>query len=132
MHITADSNVLLRVLVADDARQSRLALQAMEAATTIAVSLQSLCELTWVLDRRYEISRADIAATIRQLLDTRGVIVNRPAVAAGLAMLEAGGDFADGIIAYDGQWLGAESFVSFDRKAVRLLGRQGILARLLK
>jgi predicted nucleic-acid-binding protein len=38
--------------------------------------------------------------------------------------LDAGGDFADGIIAYAGRWLGAETFVSFDRKAVRLLAAQ--------
>jgi len=40
--------------------------------------------------------------------------VNRPAAEAGLALLEAGGDFADGVIAHEGRWLGAEAFVSFD------------------
>ena len=132
MHITGDTNVLLRTLVADDVRQSRLALDALGEASTVAVSLQALCELVWVLDRQYKTSRADIATAIRQLLETRGVVVNRPAVKAGLAILEAGGDFADGIIAYDGQWLGAETFVSFDRKAVKLVDAQGIPARLLK
>lgn len=29
-----------------------------------------------------------------------------PAAEAGLALLEAGGDFADGVIAYEGSWLG--------------------------
>ncbi|MDP2370940.1 MAG: hypothetical protein Q8M25_22280 [Rhodoferax sp.] len=57
--------------------------------------------------------------------------VNRPAVEAGLLMLEAGGDFADGAIAYEGRWLGGETFVSFDRKAVSLLMAQGQSARLL-
>jgi len=42
--------------------------------------------------------------------------MNRPAVEAGLAMLEAGGDFADGIMAYEGRWLGGETFVSFNKK----------------
>lgn len=46
-------------------------------------------------------------------------------------MLEAGGDFADGAIAYEGRWLGGETFVSFDRKAVSLLMAQGQSARLL-
>ncbi len=40
-------------------------------------------------------------------------------------MLDAGGDFADGVIAHEGQWLGAETFVSFDRKAVEMLKAQG-------
>jgi len=47
-------------------------------------------------------------------------VVNRPAAEAGLSLLEAGGDFADGVIAYEGRWLGADTFVSFDKKAVKL------------
>ena len=59
------------------------------------------------------------------------VVVNRPAVEAGLPVLDAGGDFADGIIAYEGRWLGADTFVSFDKKAVKLIERQGASVRLL-
>jgi predicted nucleic-acid-binding protein len=51
--------------------------------------------------------------------------MNRPAVEAGLAALEAEGDFADGAIAYEGAWLGGETFVSFDKAAVALLSKQG-------
>jgi predicted nucleic-acid-binding protein len=46
-------------------------------------------------------------------------------------MLSAGGDFADGIIAYEGSWLGAEIFISFDEKAVKLMEGQGGSVRLL-
>ena len=46
-------------------------------------------------------------------------------------ILEAGGDFADGVIAFEGEWLGGDVFVSFDKKAVALLEKQGISARLL-
>jgi predicted nucleic-acid-binding protein len=42
-----------------------------------------------------------------------------------------GGDFADGLIAYEGEWLGAETFVSFDSRAVALLSKQGYRAKLL-
>ena len=59
------------------------------------------------------------------------VVMNRPAVEAGVAVLEAGGDFADGAIAYEGNWLGAEEFVSFDKKAVSILQSQSNRARLL-
>jgi predicted nucleic-acid-binding protein len=59
------------------------------------------------------------------------VVVNRPATEAGLAMLEAAGDFADGVIAYEGRWLGADTLISFDKKAVRLIEAQGKSARLL-
>jgi predicted nucleic-acid-binding protein len=59
------------------------------------------------------------------------VVTNRPAAEAGLALLDRGGDFADGVIAYEGHWLGAEEFVSFDKQAVSLLKSQGKRARQL-
>lgn len=68
---------------------------------------------------------------MRALIATANVEMNRPAVAAGLAVLEAGGDFADGVIACEGNWLGGETFVFFDKKAVALLAAQGQSARLL-
>ena len=46
-------------------------------------------------------------------------------------MLDAGGDFADGVIAYEGSWLGADIFVSFDKRAVKLMQSQGKPSRLL-
>ena len=46
-------------------------------------------------------------------------------------MLEAGGDFADGVIAFEGRWLGGDTFVSFDKKAVALLKAQGLQTSLL-
>jgi predicted nucleic-acid-binding protein len=131
MKITADTNLLLRAVVADDEAQSQIAVETLDGADLVAVSLQSLCEFAWVLARAYETPRADIAEAIRRLVETRNVVVNRPAVEAGLGVLDAGGDFADGVIAYDGAWLGGETFVSFDKKAVRLLTDRGMSARLL-
>jgi predicted nucleic-acid-binding protein len=131
MKIIADTNVLLRAVVGDDAKQSSAAIRAMEQAEAVVVSQHALCELVWVLDRRYGVSRADIAATIRQLSDTRNIVLDRPAFEAGLAVLDAGGDFADGVIAYEGRWLGGETFVSFDKKAVALLATQDQKTRLL-
>ena len=72
-----------------------------------------------------------IAEAIRRLIAAANVSVNRRAAEAGLAMLQAGGDFADGVIAHDGAWLGGDAFVSFDRLAVQLLRDQGREARLL-
>ena len=79
----------------------------------------------------YKIRPSDIAGTIRGLLNGANVVVNRQAAEAGLAQLDAGGDFADGVIAYEGNWLGADTFISFDRKAVKLMTAQGKSARLL-
>jgi len=131
MRITPDTNILVRAVMRDDAKQARSAARLLKDAEVIAVSLTSLCEFVWVLRRVYNVGRQDISAALEALLDAGNVAVNRPAVDAGLAVLRAGGDFADGLIAYEGNWLGGETFVSFDRKAVALITKQGHPARLL-
>jgi predicted nucleic-acid-binding protein len=91
----------------------------------------SLCEFVWVLRQGYKWPPLQIAHSLRELIASPNVRTNVSAAEAGLQMLEAGGDFADGVIAYDGAWLGADEFVSFDKKAVTLLKAQGKRARLL-
>jgi predicted nucleic-acid-binding protein len=129
--LTADTNVLVRVLTEDDREQSRTAQAELAQAEGVALALPALCELVWVLARGYKIPSGEIAEAIRRLINGANVLVDRPAVEAGLAVLASGGDFADGVIAYEGRWLGAEVFVSFDRKAVTLVEQQGEAARLL-
>ncbi|TPJ78325.1 type II toxin-antitoxin system VapC family toxin [Mesorhizobium sp. B2-6-2] len=131
MKIGLDTNVLLRLVVGDDEAQQRTAAETLEAAELVAISVQALCEFVWVLDRSYRVARSDISASIRRILDMRNVVANRPTIEAGLAVLDAGGDFADGVIAFDGQWLGGETFVSFDRKAAKLVEGLGTPTLLL-
>lgn len=131
MILTADTNVLVRAVVGDDPQQSAIASAALRDADAIAVPLPVLCELVWVLRRAYRFADAEISEAIRTLIDADSVRVDRAAAEAGLALLEAGGDFADGVIAHQGQWLGGERFVSFDRQAVSLLQAQGVSAQLL-
>jgi len=71
---------------------------------------------------------ADVA---RSLVDSCNVVTNGPAVEAGLEVLDKGGDFSDGVIAYEGRWLGAEELISFDKQGVSILRSQGQKARLL-
>ncbi len=131
MKVAVDTNVLIRAAVRDDPAQASIATKVLTDAELIAVALPCLCEFVWVLLRVYSLQPSDAAAAIRALLAAANVEVNRPAVEAGLSVLEAGGDFADGVIAYEGNWLGGEAFVSFDKKAVSLLTAQGQSARLL-
>ena len=131
MRGAVDINVHVRAVVCDDPAQASVAANILTHAELIAVALPCLCELVWVLLRVYNFQPADAANAIRALLVAANVEVNRPAVEAGLLLLEAGGDFADGVIAYEGNWLGGEIFVSFDQKAVALLTAQGQSARLL-
>ncbi len=131
MRLTVDTNVLVRAVVADDPTQSPVAARIMREADTLALTLSCLCELAWVLRRTYKFQRSEVASVLEALLQVGNVSTNRPAVEAGLATLKAGGDFADGVIAFEGAWLGGETFVSFDKKAVSLLAGQGVNAKVL-
>jgi predicted nucleic-acid-binding protein len=131
MKLTADTNVLIRAAVQDDVHQARRAAKVLAEADLVAVTVPVLCEFVWVLRRGYKKSASDVSDAIRRLMKSANVAMNRPAVEAGLSALDAGGDFADGAIAYEGEWLGADEFVSFDSKAVSLLQSQGSRARLL-
>lgn len=131
MKIAVDTNVLVRAVMRDDAKQAAVAAKALRDADLIAVALPCLCELVWVLRKVYKLEASDAASAVRALMAAANVEMNRPAVELGLSVLEAGGDFADGVIAYEGRWLGGETFVSFDNQAVALLTAQGQAARLL-
>src|SRR5437868_15483931 len=131
MKITADTNVLVRAAVQDDPHQARQAAQVLQQADLVAVPVPVLCEFVWVLRRGYKRSASDVSDAIRRLMKSANVAMNRPAVEAGLSALDSGGAFADGAIAYEGEWLGAAEFVSFDSKAVSVLQAQGLRARLL-
>jgi predicted nucleic-acid-binding protein len=131
MKITVDTNILVRAMTGDDKRQGKVAQAELARADVVALAIPALCELVWVLSQGYKVPSAEIAESIRRLINSANVVTNRPAVEAGLALLDAGGDFADGIIAYEGRWLGADTFVSFDKNAVKLIERQGEPVRLL-
>jgi len=131
VRITADTNVLVRAVLGDDPSQARIAADVLMRAEIVAVPLPVLCEFVWVLLRRYGRSADEIAASIRDLADSANVRLDRPAVEAGLAVLEAGGDFADGVIAFDGRRLGGSMFASFDRRAVELIAATGAETHLL-
>jgi predicted nucleic-acid-binding protein len=127
-----DTNVLVRAVVQDDKAQAAAAARILRQAEMIAVSVPCLCEFVWVLRRVYGFGREEIAAAIDALLQTANVVVNRPAAEAGLVMLRVGGDFADGVIDWEGRWLGGDTFVSFDKQAVAQFEERGLAARLLR
>ncbi len=125
MRITVDTNILVRVTVLDDREQASLAAELLRNAECIAIPLSALCEFVWVTTRAYHRAAGEVIEAIIAVVNSPGVATDRPAVEAGLAMLAAGGDFADGVIAFDGRRLGGEVFASFDRKAVDLVAAQG-------
>lgn len=126
MRIAVDTNVLVRFLTWDDERQSALAAEAIEGAEVLILSTVVLCETVWVLRRAYKLPHREIAATLRDLVESRTVELDRPAVEAGLALLERGGDFADGVVLFDAKRARASRLVTFARSLRRLANSERV------
>lgn len=126
--VTVDTNILVRTVVEDDAEQAGAARALLARATLIAVPIPVFCELAWVLKRAYGHGANDIAAAIEAITEIDVVATDVSAVEAGMAALRAGGDFADGLIAHQGEALGGTVFASFDRRAVARMRDTGAAA----
>jgi predicted nucleic-acid-binding protein len=131
MKIIADTNVLLRDALQDDPIQSPQAKRLLEESEVVIVSRHALCEFVWVLRHRYKLPQAEIVMAMSKLLNSGNVIADDVAIDAGFRAMRAGADFADGVIDYEGRWLGGETFVSFDKRAVAAIAKHGMRARLL-
>ena len=130
--LTLDTNVLVRLATQDNPQQAAAALKVLQTASLIAVPSTALCEMVWVLIRGYRYTPEQVAHAIRILLQVGQVVCNTPAVLAGLALLQSGGDFADGVIAFESELMGGQEFVTFDKAAAKLLKQQKRKVRLLK
>ncbi len=85
MRITVDTNILIRAVMRDDAKEAVAATRLLKNAQLIAIPLPCLCEFVWVLRRVYGLGQKDIHAALQALLNAGNAAVNRPAVDAGLA-----------------------------------------------
>ena len=128
MRLTIDTNVLVRVLTEDDPVQAVIARDMLERADLIAIPLPVLCELVWVLRSGYRKSALEVVDALSGLIEIEKIVMDRPAVEAGLAVLRLGGDFADGVIAHQGASLGGTIFAGFDRAALIKLRALGVAA----
>jgi predicted nucleic-acid-binding protein len=132
MTIAVDTNILVRAAVRDNPQQAKAAADVLRTEESVVIPVVALCEFVWVLRQGFKVPAIEVAESIRSLVNSDNIVSNTPVVEAGLEFLDNGGDFADGAIAYEGSWLGADEFVSFDAKAVELLKAQGKRARLLE
>jgi len=126
--IGLDTNVIVRYLVQDDAKQSRIANQLMESTlsqhTPGFINLLTLCEVTWVLKRNYKVEKIDLIQIIDGLMTTKQIIIENVAIAwkALRAYEESNADFSDIVIAYINLENGCSTTVTFDKKAAKLHG----------
>lgn len=127
--IAVDTNVVVRLLVNDDAAQARRA-RALFERERVFVSPTVLLEAQWVLRSAYGLASGQVLGHLRALLGLPGVTTDRPhAVADALDASENGLDFADALhmllSAGPGPSDKPRVFYSFDtrlrRRAARLL-----------
>jgi predicted nucleic-acid-binding protein len=126
--IGLDTNVLVRYLVQDDAPQSAKATQIFEQRLTEEepgfISLVTMVETVWVLDRVYRFSSQQITAAIERMLEADTLIIqNEQEVFTAMVMLRLGrGSFSDALIGALGAWAGCACTLTFDRKLARIPG----------
>lgn len=112
--IAIDTNVLVRLVVADDAAQARRARKLVES-NEVLVPASVLLESEWVLRHAYGFTAAQIAGAFRRLLGLPNVAPDSPsAVARALDACDAGLDFADAL--HLAMAHGASHFFTFDRR----------------
>ena len=127
--IALDTNVLVRYLVRDDEQQAESARALLESLTTERPGYacrEVVVELVWVLERAYGVSRERIATILRDLVTTRGLVVEAADDVARAALrYRAGGPgFSDLMVLAAAERSGARPLYTFDRKAARLDGVQ--------
>ena len=119
--IAFDTNVLLRLLLNDDAQQARKAQALLEQAASrsdkVLLPDIVLCEVEWVLGSVYDVPKAQIAATLRHLLEAdEFAFLNRAGVATALNAYENGSaEFSDYLIGATAARAGAATTYTFDR-----------------
>jgi predicted nucleic-acid-binding protein len=121
--IGIDTNVLVRYIVGDDSKQSKLATVFLEKTCTKEnpgfVNLIVLCELVWVLRGAYKVNKQMIIDVLRQILESTELSIETPEIAwAALDDFEKGNaDYSDYLIAYKNKEFGCTHTVTFDKKA---------------
>jgi predicted nucleic-acid-binding protein len=126
--IGIDSNVLVRYLTQDDARQAAIATRFIERDLSARrkghVSLVAMAELAWVLRSRYAVTREELAIALAQVIaDERFAVQDRAAVWAALDLYRTQAvDFGDALIAAVDRLHGCQQTVTFDRGAARIDG----------
>lgn len=123
-----DTNVVVRLIVADDAEQTRRARKLVEQALSreelVLVSLLVLQESEWVLRSRYGFGREALLNIFRALLEARELsFEDEPALEEALFhWKDSGCRFSDCLIAAHNRQMGCRATATFDGKAARLPG----------
>ena len=125
--IGLDTNVLVRYIMQDDAKQSASANRLVESLSVESpgfVPLVSVVELAWVLSSAYELDRDQVVQVFESLLRTKEIVVERTEIVwkALRVFQSANADFADCLIERSAAVAGCDRTMTFDRGAAKGCG----------
>jgi predicted nucleic-acid-binding protein len=120
-----DTNVLLRIITADDfqqVEQARNYLRRERKHAPFWIDRIVLCELVWSLTTSFRFERSRVAAAVLLLLRSRDVVIeSRQVVRDALYLFRTSrADFADCLIGLSNGLAGCERTATFDRRAAEL------------
>jgi predicted nucleic-acid-binding protein len=125
--IGLDTNVLVRYIMQDDAKQAPQATRLVESLSAEApgfLPLVAVVELAWVLSSAYDLDRAQLVEAFEGVLRTKELVIERAEVVwkALRAFRSVNADFADCLIAHSAASAGCEKTMTFDRGAAKSAG----------
>ena len=125
--IGLDTNVMVRYVMQDDARQSQKAARLIESLNREApgfVPLVAIVEFAWVLTSCYELKREQVAAAIDGILRAKEFVIDGiEEIVQALRVYRSGSaDFADCLIERSAAAAGCDKTMTFDVAAAKLAG----------
>ncbi|WP_443748310.1 PIN domain-containing protein [Asticcacaulis solisilvae] len=125
--IGLDTNVIIRYVMQDDAKQAAAATNLIESLTSDDpgfITIISIVESVWVLSSSYELTREQIALFLEKLLSTQGLRIDRAEdIWRALRVYQSSrADFADCLIERTAFSAGCSQTVTFDIRASKAAG----------
>lgn len=121
--IALDTNILLRVITADDEGQLAAVKRFLERESgPFFLSHIVLIEAVWTLQRAFGFSREEIVTVLQSLADRNDMVFeDGDQIQSAIRDMASGGDFADSLIALKALEFACDKLLSFD---LRLASRQ--------
>jgi len=125
--IGLDTNVLVRYIMQDDAKQSSKAsalIESLDADHPGFISIVTVIELYWVLSSCYELTGTQVKEALEALLRAKQIVVDQAdQVLRALRVFDEGkADFADCLIERTASGAGCTETMTFDARAAKHAG----------